>query len=183
MKKAHGGVHLIEKLYSSSYPQSPKWVTGWNEERWSKLGVVVWDSQIHLVTHFRGSEALDLLFQLQQSDAWKREGLVVGETVYTIPIPNNTNSKKRKQDQEEEKSEKKDGWHLTNTIQLSPDQTKQFFLFLEENEEKLHNIVDEEESERRKILGKVYSLILSWRKERLKNNPASNTNTEQQTNS
>lgn len=50
------GVHLIEKLYSSFYPQPPKWVTGWNEERWSKLGVVIWDAQLHLVTHLRGSE-------------------------------------------------------------------------------------------------------------------------------
>lgn len=107
----------------------------------------------------------------------------MGETVYTITIPNKTKSKKRKQDQEEEKSETKGGWRLTNTIQLSPDQTKQFFLFLEEKEEKLHNIVDEEESEKRKILGKVYSLILSWRKERLKNNPTDNTTTNPQTNS
>lgn len=104
----------------------------------------------------------------------------MGEIVYSITIPDSTKSKKRKQDQAEEKSEKKDGWHLTNTIQLSPDQTRQFFLFLEE---KLHNIVSEEESEKRKILGQVYSLILGWRKERLKNNPASDTNIEQKTNS
>ena len=170
-------------MYSSSYPQPPKWVTGWNEERWSKLGVVVWDAQLQLVTHLRGSEALDHLSHLRYSDTWKRDGLLVGETVYTITIPNNTRSKKGKQDQEEVKSEIKGGWRLTNTIQLSPDQTKQFFLFLEEKEEKLHNIVSEEESERRKILGQVYSLILSRRRERLKNSHSLNTNTVQQTDS
>lgn len=176
------GVHLIDKLYSSSYPQPPKWVTGRNEERWSKLGVVIWDAQLHLVTHLRGNEALDHLSHLRQTNTWKQEGLLVGETIYTITIPNDTKSKKGKQDQEG-KSETKGGWRLTNTIQLSPDQTKQFFLFLEEKEEKLHNIVDEEESEKRKILGKVYSLILSWRKERLKNNPTDNTTTNPQTTS
>jgi hypothetical protein len=47
----------------------------------------------------------------------------------------------------------------------------------------LHNVVREEENERKRILGQVYSLILGWRKERLKNNSAINTNSERQTDS
>lgn len=72
---------------------------------------------------------------------------------------------------------------MINTIQLSPDQTRQFSLFLEEREAKLHNVIQEEEKESKRILGQVYSLILSWRKERLRNSSAINTNGEQQTDS
>ncbi len=51
--------------------------------------------------------------------------------------------------------------------------------FLEEKEARLHNVIREEENERKRILGQVYSLILSWRKERLASDPALNTSDEQ----
>jgi hypothetical protein len=175
------GMHLNESMYSMYCPPCPKWATAWESEKWHRLGVVVWDANVHRVAHLRGREALDQLFHLRQSDTWKREGLLVGEFAYSITIPDNTKPKKKKLDQPEDNLEKKDRWRMINTIQLSPDQTRRFFLFLEEKETTLHNVVQEEEKEWKRILGQVYSLILGWRKERLKNNPTINTNAEQQT--
>ena len=55
---------------------------------------------------------------------------------------------------------------MSNTIQLSPNQSKQILSFLEQNEEKLKEIIAKENEERSRILGEVYSLILSWRRDR-----------------
>jgi hypothetical protein len=56
-------------------------------------------------------------------------------------------------------------------------------LFLKQKEENLQSLVANEETERRKILGQVYSLILSWRTERLQSKTSINTNVVQETKS
>lgn len=76
------------------------------------------------------------------------------------------NRKVKCSEQPTENKAEKDGWCLSNTIQLSPSQSKQFLSFLEQNEEKLKDIIAKENEERSRILGEVYSLILSWHRER-----------------
>lgn len=85
-----------------------------------------------------------------------------------MTIPSNKKLNKRNDDQTEMKPLQEDGWCLSNTIQLSPDQAQQFLSFLEKQEISLERVIKAEESERRKILGQVYSLILSWGVEREK---------------
>jgi hypothetical protein len=58
-----------------------------------KLGVVVWDSRINLVTHLRGSQAVFILEQSRQSKSWKK-GLWVGEVAYRITLPSSEKSEK-----------------------------------------------------------------------------------------
>ena len=176
-KEKTWGIHLNETIYSSSScPPCLKWATLWEEENWSKIGVVIWDARINRVTHLRSSEAIDTLNHLRHSDAWKKEGLLVGEAAYRLTIPSSKKSKKRSEDQIETKPSQEDGWCLTHTIQLSPDQTQQFLLFLEQRETSLRKTVENKESERKRILGQVYSLILIWRAERLQNSTATKTN-------
>lgn len=52
--------------------------------------------------------------------------------------------------------------------------------FLEQQEETLEKVVQAETTERRKILGQVYSLILSWSEERKKGNASVDTTKDQE---
>jgi len=139
------------------------------------LGVVIWDAQINQVTHLYGSQAVAILEQSRKSASWKKEGLLVGEVAYRITIPSTKKSKRKTEDQSEQKPSQEDGWCLTNTIQLAPDQAQQFVSFLERYAANLERVVMEETAERRRILGKAYSLILSWADERKKETVASDS--------
>ena len=92
--------------------------------------------------------------------------MVVGEIAYRITMPADEKPKGKVTERLTENKAEKDDWCLTNTIQLSPSQSKQFLFFMEQNEEKLKEIIAKENEERSRILGKVYSLILSWRREK-----------------
>jgi hypothetical protein len=100
-----------------------------------------------------------------------------------MTIPTNKKLKKRNDDQTEMKPLQEDGWRLSNTIQLSPDQAQQFLSFLEQQETSLERVIKAEESERRKILGQVYSLILSWGVEQGKSSASIKTKAIQETKS
>ena len=160
------GFHLNETIYSLICPPCPKWANSWEKENWHKIGVVVWDARIQRVTHLHGDQAFQLLEHLRQFDTWQKDGLLVGEVAYRITIPSNKKSKKISVDQPEDKPISNDGWCLTHTIQLSPDQAKQFLLFLEREEISLPKVIETEEAERKRILGQAYSMILSWGKQR-----------------
>lgn len=100
-----------------------------------------------------------------------------------MTIPTNKKLKKRNDDQTEMKPLQEDGWRLSNTIQLSSDQAQQFLSFLEQQETSLDRVIKAEESERRKILGQVYSLILSWGVEQGKSSASIKTKAIQETKS
>jgi len=162
------GFHLNQTLYSSSCPAYPKWASSWEQQNWNKLGVVVWDARINRVTYLHGSQAVSILEQLRQSESWKEQGVLVGEVAYQITIPSTRKSKRKTEDQLEEKPSHEDGWCLTHTIQLMPDQAQEFVSFLAQHETNLEKVIQAETAERRRILGQAYSLILSWRDEREK---------------
>ena len=160
------GYHMNDSIYTLSCPPCPKWAKRFDQQSWHRLGVVVWDAQIQRITHLFGSQAMRILEKTRESNAWRKKGLVVGEIAYRITMPVDKRAKGKVTKQLTEKKAEKDDWCLTNTIQLSPSQSKQFLFFMEQNEEKLKEIITKENEERSRILGEVYSLILSWRRER-----------------
>jgi hypothetical protein len=160
------GFHLNEHVYSLPYHPCPKWANSREQQSWRQIGVVVWDAQVNRVTHLRGSQAVSILDNLRKSDTWKKDGLLVGEVAYQLTIPSDKKTKKKSEDQYETKPLQENGWCLTNTIQLSPDQTHQFLSFLLQRETILRKVAEEEEAERKRILARVYSMILSWETER-----------------
>jgi len=174
------GFHLNETIYSVSSPPCPKWAKPLEQQNWQKLGVVVWDTRVNRVTHLHGNQALHVLEQSRQSKSSKKEGLLVGEVAYRFTIPSNRKSKSRIADQPESKPSQEDGWCLTNTIELAPNQAQAFISFLEQHEADLKKVVIAEATERRRILEQVYSLILSWRNERTKGDNFAKTNVVQE---
>ena len=157
---------MNDSIYTLSRPPCPKWAKRFDQQSWNRLGVVVWDAQIQRITHLFGSQAMRILEETQESKVWRKKGLVIGEIAYRITMPADKKSKGKVTEQLTENKAEKDDWCLTNTIQLSPSQSKHFLFFMEQNEEKLKEIIAKENEERSRILGKVYSLILSWRRER-----------------
>jgi hypothetical protein len=66
---------------------------------------------------------------------------------------------------------------------LAPDQAQQFVSFLKQHETALEKVIAAEAAERRRILGKVYSFILSWGNEREKGNASIKTSAVPETKS
>lgn len=180
-KDAVWGFHLNETMYSLSCPPCPKWANSWEQQNWHKLGVVVWDTRIKRVTHLHGNQVVHILEQSRQSKFWKKEGLLVGEVAYRIAIPSNKKSKSGIADQLKTMPSPEDGWCLTHTIQLAPDQAQQFVSFLEQQKITLEKVVKTEAAEKRRMLGQVYSLILSWAEERKKGSVSNDTKIVQET--
>lgn len=160
------GYHMNDTIYTLSCPPCPTWARHFDQQSWNRLGVVVWDAQIRRITHLFGSQAMRILEEARASKVWRKKGLVVGKIAYRITMPADKKAKDKVTKQITENKAEKDDWCLTNTIQLSPSQTKQFLSFLEQNDAKLKEIIAKENEERGRILGEVYSLILSWRRER-----------------
>jgi len=177
------GFHINESIYSSFCPPCPKWAKSLEQQNWHTLGVVVWDARVNRITHLHGNQALQILEQSRQSESWKNEGLLVGEVAYHITIPSNKKSKSNIADQPESKPSQEDGWCLTHTIQLAPDQTQQFVSFLEQHEANLKKVIEAETAERGRILAQVYSLILSWGDERKKDSDSIKSSAVQETKS
>ena len=160
------GYHLNDSIYTLSCPPCPKWAKRFDQQNWNRLGVVVWDDHAQRITHMFGSQTMRMLEEARASKVWKKQGLVVGTIAYRISMPADKKVKGKITENPTENKMEKDDWCLTNTIQLSPSQTKEFLSFLEQNDAKLKEIIAKENEERSRILGKVYSLILSWRRER-----------------
>ncbi|HAX70908.1 MAG: hypothetical protein KPEEDBHJ_00059 [Anaerolineales bacterium] len=160
------GYHMNDSIYTLSCPPCPKWAKRFDQQNWNRLGVVVWDAQTQRITHMFGSQTIRILEDAQKSKAWKKKGLVVGTIAYRITMPADKKVKGKVTENPTKNKMEKDDWCLTNTIQLSPSQTKEFLSYLEQNDAKLKEIIAKENEERSRILGKVYSLILSWRRER-----------------
>jgi len=158
------GYHMNDSIYTLSCPPYPKWAKKFDQQDWNKLGVVVWDAEIQRITHLFGSQAMRILEVSRESKAWRKKGLVVGEIVYRITMPADKKSKGKISKLPTENKTEKDGWCLSNTIQPSPSQSKQFLSYLEQNEAKLKEIIVKENEERGRLLGKAYSLILTWRR-------------------
>jgi hypothetical protein len=74
---------------------------------------------------------LKILEDLKATNVWKQDGYVVGVPAYRIVLP--SGRQKKKQGPEQSKSEEKtsEGWVLTETINLTPDQTALLFDFWE----------------------------------------------------
>lgn len=160
------GYHMNDSIYTLSCPPCPIWARRFDQQDWNKLGVVVWDAETQRITHLFGSQAMRILEEARKSKVWRKQGLVVGEIAYRITMSADKKSKGKVTEQLKENKAGKDDWCLTNTIQLSPSQSEQFLSFMEKNEDKLKEIIAKENEEQSRILGKVYSLILSWRRER-----------------
>ncbi len=138
------GVFLNQRLWSHA-TEYPAWAKPGQQEKWRKQGVVLWCEATQTITHLNGRHALALLEQLHNSNEWKEQGCVVGEPAWLLPL-----------DSPDSKGEPV----LTNQMTLTSAQTAMLLDLLVGEEATLKQMALQEEENEKRILARVYSLIL-----------------------
>ena len=82
------GIHLNFEAHFASPLNHPTWLTPLQQNDWQRRGVVLWDADLHIVAHLYAGYALELLEHLQNNDAWKTEGLVIGSPAFQLSSSN-----------------------------------------------------------------------------------------------
>ena len=112
---------------------------------WEKSGVFLWDDNSQTIARLTGTQALQLLEELERSDVWTKEEITVGEPATMIALDDPNPSYEST---------------LINKIQLAPLETQQVFDFLLDNKDQLEEIQKAEDEEQREILGRVVKYLL-----------------------
>jgi hypothetical protein len=148
------GMHLNMDTYPKS-KASPSWLKPVQRENWVARGVIVWDKQALQVTKLWASQALNVFKELNDSESWKENGVVVGEPAmqFTIPMGKGKNKDKNLEKKEEGK------WVLANQIHLTNIQTQEFKQFLERNEPALREMAAQDEKDTKWRFSQVYRMI------------------------
>jgi hypothetical protein len=108
------GMHLNFEGNFRSPPSCPSWLTQLQQQDWQQRGIVVWDADLRIVAHLYAGYALELLEHLQNNDARKTNGLVIGSPAFQLSANSAGNP-----------SPKVGGaWILENQIELSADQVQ-----------------------------------------------------------
>jgi len=128
--------------------------------------VVIWDEKTQQITRCYAGQMLKVLQDLKATDVWKQDGYAVGVHAYRIVLPSGRQKKKREPEQSKSEEKTGEGWVLTETINLTPDQTALLFGFLEKSVSTIEKLAEIERTEARERLGKAYKMILEWGRER-----------------
>jgi hypothetical protein len=122
----------------------PAWATPLQREKWTKRGLILWDSEAHRVTQLSATQAIHVLDYLRTNDDWQTHGITVGEpaTRLSLDYP----------DREPEQV-------LTNEISLTAAQSQELFALLQSNQEALEELCEREEEEISRALHEAYCIL------------------------
>ena len=160
------GIHVNVWSNQSGTPNFPEWAKPFQETNWQERGVVIWDEKTQQITRCYAEQMLKVLQDLKATDVWKQDGYAVGVLAYRIVLPSGRQKKKKEPEQSKSKEKTSEGWVLTETINLTPDQTALLFDFLEKSVSTIERLAEIERTEARERLGKAYKMILEWGRER-----------------
>ena len=160
------GTHINVWSNQSGTPNFPEWAKPFQKNNWQERGVVIWDEKTQQITRCYAGQMLKVLQDLKATDVWKQDRYVVGVPAYRIVLPSGRQKKKNKPEQSKSEEKTGEGWVLTETINLTPDQTALLFDFLEKSVSTIDRLAEIERTEARERLGKAYKMILDWGRER-----------------
>ncbi|MEW6403474.1 MAG: hypothetical protein AB1649_16885 [Chloroflexota bacterium] len=163
-KEKTWGVH-INSMDGSSHPKCPNWADLHAKSEWVKSGIVVWSKADSRIICLWPHQALDVFDDLRESSSWKNEGLLLSWDSYSLPF--SEESRRARRSTENRRNQSKTGKLNRSEMYLSPVHAQELFSFLESHHEEILKMADEQSKEAKKMLGRVYALILSWRRERL----------------
>ena len=126
----------------------PAWATRVQRETFDETGLVLWNHETKTVTCLSGTYLLELYEEMNAEGTWRQTGVIVGQPVTRISI-----------DHPDEPPRP----CLADEIQLNPQQAQEIFALMENKLAVIQQMADEEEKYRRKIMGEVIRLVLSWR--------------------
>lgn len=167
------GIYINSEI-DMRHPPVPEWVKSGNRMAWENQGVVIWSETAHRVMCLLPHQALDVLDDLRESSDWKDAPFCLEWDSYSMPFS----------------EEKRVEWRTTKNrrsstlknnpgyggIVLTPEQTQELFLFLERHQSDIREFADAKTKEVRKVLGRVYSIILGWGRERQKKQQGNSDN-------
>jgi hypothetical protein len=106
------------------------------------------------ITRCYAGQILKVLQDLKTADVWKQDGYVVGIPAYRIVLPSGRPKKKKEPEQSKSEEKTSEDWVLTETINLTPDQTALLFDFLEKSVSTLERLAEIERTEAGRDWGK-----------------------------
>lgn len=144
------GMHLNFEGYFSPPPSCPSWLTQLQQQDGQQRGIIVWNADLRIVAHLYAGYALELLEHLQNNDAWKTNGLVIGSPAFQLSTSSNPSPKIG------------EAWILKNQIELSVDQVQDLVEFLTAQESLLKRISSYDKEDAEQAISKVYQLIAAY---------------------
>lgn len=163
--KAGWGIHVNHKK-DMGYPQYPEWVRAGNQMAWTNKGVIVWDESANKVMCLFPQQALDVLDDLRESSELAGMYFCLDWKSYTIPFSEEDRIEWR--NTKNRRSRLTDSESKFSSLILSPEQTQELLRYLEKHQIEIRELAEAHAKEVRKVLGRVYSLILSWGRDRQK---------------
>lgn len=124
----------------------PEWANRLQREKFDKTGIIIWDNASKQVARLSARHILRIYEELSSNNELMRSGIVVGEPAMHISI-----------DDPDKKSE----WVLTDQIKLNDYQTRHLVELIEKNLQTLKEMAEHEKEDERKILARVYEIILN----------------------
>jgi hypothetical protein len=146
------------------YSSCPKWVRSGEKREWTNRGVIIWNETACWVVCLSPQQALDILDDLRESPSWKSEPFSLSWNSYTLPFSEEDRKKWRSFKNRRIRSG--EGRLGPRDKFLSPAQTQELLLFLESHYNEVRQLAEEHTKEVKKVLARVYMLILSWRREK-----------------
>jgi hypothetical protein len=162
-KEKAWGAH-INLTNKSTFP-CPDWADLHAKSEWDKSGIIIWDKAGSRIIRLWHHQALDLLDDLRESSSWRNDGFLISWNSYSLPL--SEKDRKARRSAENYRNQSKAGKLNRSEMHLSPIQSQEFLSFLESHQEEIFRMANERSEEAKKMLGRVYTLILSWRKERM----------------
>jgi hypothetical protein len=135
----------VNTWWSHEVKDFPDWANPYQREKWAKEGPILWESESRVVLRLSATQALQLLDHLHTEDAWKEEGIVLGEPVTRLVVG--------RPEQEPERV-------LINQIHLSPSRSGRLLRRLERNKARLEKLREEEKEERKRARARVSRILL-----------------------
>ena len=120
------------------------WATPWQREKWTKQGLILWDSEACRVTRLSATQAVHVLDYLRTDDNWQTHGITVGEPATRLVIGD--------PDREPEQV-------LLDEISLTATQSQELLVLLQSNQEALRELSKREEEERGRALHEAYCIL------------------------
>lgn len=147
------------------HPPVPQWVIS-NRMAWEHPGIIIWSETVNRVMCLLPHQVLDVLDDLRESSDWKHEPFCLEWDSYSMPFSEENRVEWRITKNRRNQALKNNS--VYGGILLSPEQTEELFLFLDQNQIVIREFTDAKTKEVRKILGRAYSIILGWGRDRQK---------------
>ena len=147
------------------HPKCPGWADLHAKSEWVKSGIIIWSKADSRIICLWPHQALDVLDDLRESSSWRNEGLLLSWNSYSLPF--SEENRRARRFTENCRNQSKTGKLNRSEMYLSPVQAQELFSFLESHHEEISKMADKQSKEAKKMDACVYTLILSWRRERM----------------